>query len=106
MSDQKAIIKVRPRLWTPEILANYLRVPVGWIYKRTRRNGPEMIPHIKLGKYLRFDPDSHALQDWLAAHEFGNKATESLTLASPVNRVRTTEKKGQIPPKGESVYDS
>lgn len=50
--------KIRARLWMPEDLAEYLNVPVGWIYKRTRKTGPEMIPHIKLGKYLRFDPAS------------------------------------------------
>jgi predicted DNA-binding transcriptional regulator AlpA len=26
-----------------------------WVYSRTRDGGPEWIPHLKLGKYLRFD---------------------------------------------------
>jgi excisionase family DNA binding protein len=34
--------------------AELLRVKVGWIYERTRANS---IPHVKLGKYLRFDRD-------------------------------------------------
>lgn len=34
--------------------AELLRVKVGWIYERTRTNS---IPHVKLGKYLRFDRD-------------------------------------------------
>ena len=34
--------------------ADLLRVPVSWLYERTRTNS---IPHIKLGKYLRFDRD-------------------------------------------------
>src|SRR5512147_2228273 len=84
----------RPNLWMPEDLANYLGVPVGWIYKRTRKNGPETIPHIKLGKYLRFDPDSPAFQEWLDRHKAGTNVIESLTFAAPVNRVQP-EKKGQ-----------
>jgi len=70
------VSKTRPKLWMPADLAEYLSVPIGWIYKRTRKSGPEMIPHIKLGKYLRFDPASPAFQDWLGRHEAGvNRAT-------------------------------
>jgi excisionase family DNA binding protein len=32
-----------------------LKVPVSWVYERTRRRGSERMPHIKLGKYLRFE---------------------------------------------------
>jgi excisionase family DNA binding protein len=32
--------------------AELLRVKVSWLYERTRTNS---IPHVKLGKYLRFD---------------------------------------------------
>jgi excisionase family DNA binding protein len=34
--------------------AELLRVPVSWLYERTRTN---TVPHVKLGKYLRFDRD-------------------------------------------------
>jgi hypothetical protein len=99
--------KARPKLWMPEDLAEYLSVPVGWIYKRTRNNGPELIPHIKLGKYLRFDPESPAFQDWLGSHAAGRSdVTEDLTLPFQLNRVRAKEKTGQILTKGESVYGS
>ena len=37
-------------------MAAALKVPVSWIYERTRRRGPQRIPHFKLGKYLRFQP--------------------------------------------------
>ena len=100
------VTKARPKLWTPENLAEFLCVPVGWIYKRTRKNGPEMIPHIKLGKYLRFDPASSAFQDWLARLESVAGASDGLTSSFPVNKVRATEKTGQILTKGESVYGS
>ncbi len=32
--------------------AALIRVPKSWLYERTRTN---TVPHIKLGKYLRFD---------------------------------------------------
>jgi len=35
-------------------LAAKLKVPVSWIYDRTRRHGPDRIPHYKIGKYVRF----------------------------------------------------
>jgi excisionase family DNA binding protein len=34
--------------------ADFLRVPVSWLYERTRTNS---VPHVKLGKYVRFDRD-------------------------------------------------
>jgi predicted DNA-binding transcriptional regulator AlpA len=36
-------------------VAHVLNVPISWVYGRTRRRGKERIPHIKLGKYLRFE---------------------------------------------------
>ena len=41
-------------LLTVEELASLLKVPKSWIYEHTRRRGAECLPHIKLGKYLRF----------------------------------------------------
>lgn len=41
-------------LLTIEEAADLLRVKVSWLYERTRTNE---IPHIKLGKYLRFDQE-------------------------------------------------
>jgi len=35
-------------------LAQKLKVPISWIYDRTRKDGPEKIPHYKIGKYIRF----------------------------------------------------
>jgi excisionase family DNA binding protein len=45
------------RLLTVSEVAALLGVPRSWIYERTRREGPEVIPHFKLGKYLRFRRD-------------------------------------------------
>lgn len=43
--------------------ARMLRVPISWVYDRTRRRGKERIPHLKLGKYLRFE--TTAVREWL-----------------------------------------
>ena len=43
--------------------AALIRVPKSWLYERTRTN---TVPHVKLGKYLRFDQE-----EFLAwAHQF------------------------------------
>ncbi len=42
-------------LLTVAEVAEFLKVPVSWVYDRTRRRGAARIPHMKLGKYLRFD---------------------------------------------------
>jgi len=41
-------------LLTVTEVAQLLKVPVSWVYERTRRRGFDRIPHFKLGKYLRF----------------------------------------------------
>ncbi len=51
-------------LLTLEEVVAWLRVPRSWIYERTRKG---QIPHLKLGKYLRFR--RNALIAWLASQE-------------------------------------
>ncbi|MFZ0135544.1 MAG: helix-turn-helix domain-containing protein [Candidatus Sulfotelmatobacter sp.] len=41
-------------LMTVDEIAAFLNVPVSWVYERTRRRGIERLPHLKMGKYLRF----------------------------------------------------
>lgn len=43
------------RLVGPKELAEILQVPVSWIYQRTRL-GPQALPFIRVGRYVRFDP--------------------------------------------------
>ncbi len=43
-------------LLTVQEVAALLRVPVSWVYERTRRRGNERLPHVKVGKYVRFRP--------------------------------------------------
>ena len=42
-------------LLTVQEVAELLNVPVSWVYERTRKRGAARLPHLKLGKYLRFD---------------------------------------------------
>ncbi len=37
-------------------MAAILGVPVSWLYQRTRL-GIQAIPHVRIGKYVRFDPE-------------------------------------------------
>ena len=39
---------------TIDELAEKLRVRKSWLYSRTRETGPESIPKVKVGKYIRF----------------------------------------------------
>jgi excisionase family DNA binding protein len=44
----------RDELLTVSELATKLKVPVSWVYERARRRSFDRIPHLRLGKYLRF----------------------------------------------------
>jgi excisionase family DNA binding protein len=41
-------------LLTPPELAQILKVPLSWIYAHTRRRRGDRLPHVRLGKYIRF----------------------------------------------------
>jgi predicted DNA-binding transcriptional regulator AlpA len=46
----------RTQLLSVQEVARLLQVPVSWVYERTRPRCANPLPHIKLGKYLRFFP--------------------------------------------------
>ena len=46
--------EINGQLLTVSEIAETLKVPVSWVYERTRRRGTERLPHMKIGKYLRF----------------------------------------------------
>lgn len=50
-------------LLTVEEVAEFLKVPTSWVYGHTRHRGRDQIPHIKVGKYLRFHVS--AVREWL-----------------------------------------
>ncbi len=41
-------------LLTVAEVAELLKVPRSWVYERCREGLPSRLPHIKLGKYVRF----------------------------------------------------
>jgi len=49
-------------------LAELFNLKESWIYDRTSRNGPEIIPHVKFGRQVRFDIESDEFRAWLKAH--------------------------------------
>ena len=55
--------EVPDQLMTVSETAAFLNVPDSWVYERTRRRGVERLPHIKLGKYLRFSMSE--IRAWL-----------------------------------------
>ncbi|HEX4997906.1 MAG TPA: helix-turn-helix domain-containing protein, partial [Terriglobia bacterium] len=42
-------------LLTAGDVAALLKVPLSWVYSRTRRRRGDTLPHIRLGKYVRFE---------------------------------------------------
>jgi len=44
-------------------LAEILGVPISWVYARTRETGPNAIPRINVGKYIKFEIEK--VMDWL-----------------------------------------
>ena len=58
--DSKSV--AADELLTLDEAATLLKVPKSWIYERTRKGA---IPHLKLGKYLRFP--RAALLQWVGA---------------------------------------
>jgi excisionase family DNA binding protein len=62
--DRNTVHRFLEDLMTVAEIAAFLKVPVSWVYERTRRRGVERLPHIKLGKYLRFSLPE--IEQWLA----------------------------------------
>ena len=46
-------MEVRNGLLTIEEMALELKVPKSWLYSRTRETGPDAMPRLKVGKYVR-----------------------------------------------------
>ncbi len=69
-TDGAAIPDTDPhQLLTVDDVAALLKVSKSWVYEHTRaaaHSRTERLPHIRIGKYLRFDP--HAVRTFLARH--------------------------------------
>ena len=48
---------------TIDEMAEQLRVKKTWIYRQMMNTGPGAMPRIKVGKFLRFDPE--AVEQWI-----------------------------------------
>ncbi len=48
------VVPTGDELLTVEEVAQLLKVPLSWVYERCRERASDPLPHIKLGKYLRF----------------------------------------------------
>ena len=51
------------QLWNKKQLARYLGLSVFWIDKQL-----SSIPHLKIGKCVRFDPTSEEFRQWVDSH--------------------------------------
>jgi len=79
-------------------LSEMLGLPKSWIYDRTRASGDSVIPHIKAGKYLRFDPDSEEFKEWLASLKVNqhNRPREKERDMETKSMTRSTYQKGSV----------
>jgi len=53
--------------------AALLNVPESWIYQHVRARAGDQLPHIKLGKYIRFS--AQGLMQWLETRQLGGDNT-------------------------------
>jgi excisionase family DNA binding protein len=56
MNEQQELITISE-------LSQKLKVPVSWLYSRTRERGDRTIPLVRVGKYLRFNYED--VRQWL-----------------------------------------
>ncbi len=61
---------------TPAQVAERLHVKTTWVYEQTRRrkNNADSLPHIKIGKYVRFDWSD--VLAWLERQKRGGGSNE------------------------------
>ena len=59
-------------LLTVQGVAELLRLPVSWVYARTRERSRNVLPHFKLGKYIRFKKSE--VLAWLDRNSVGGKS--------------------------------
>jgi len=57
---------------TAEELAARWRVPESWVREQTRSRCTDPIPHVRLGRYVRFSWNSPELNAWWGRRQVGN----------------------------------
>ena len=61
-------VRVLCELIDSKELARRWRVPESWIREAVRRRTDDRIPHVRFGKYVRFEFGCPDLDAWLARH--------------------------------------
>jgi hypothetical protein len=59
-------------LWDKKDLADYLGMSIYWIDKHVMHNAPDPIPHLKIGRVVRFDPNDTDFKGWIGKHKILN----------------------------------
>ncbi len=83
-------------LLTVTEVASLLRVPASWIYARTADGGAGEIPHLKLGRHLRFRRAE--VENWIERHHrgtvsSGSEPEEGIALRQPSETKRINNAK-------------
>ena len=52
-------------------LAKRLNLPATWVRDQVRSRATDAIPHLKFGRYVKFEWGSPSLLEWLARHRKG-----------------------------------
>ena len=55
------------KLLTAQELASQLKIPVSWIYSRTRIKTKDSIPCVRIGKYVRFNEEE--IMEWIKSQQ-------------------------------------
>lgn len=61
-----------PKLWNKKALADFLDVSVFWVDNKLRKGSGDPIPHLRLGRLVRFDPQDPQFRKWLDEHSVSN----------------------------------
>jgi hypothetical protein len=58
-------------------LAKRWGVPETWVRDQVRRRAQDPIPHIRFGKYIRFEWGGEPLEQWVARHRTSSKQSRN-----------------------------
>ena len=59
-------------LLTPEDVARKFQVPITWVYGSIRGRSKNVIPHVRVGRYVRFEED--AVRHYMESNRRGYRA--------------------------------
>lgn len=82
LGSERSVPQKTFELLTAEELAERLRVPASWIREQTRSRSlqGDPLPHLRLGRYIRFQWGSPELEGWLRRR----LCSKMLNTSSPV----------------------